>query len=114
MFSGLCDRSNGRLTVESLAGLIGSGAWQMWTVWGDDRSHAWVLTSTYQAPSGIKVWRIEAIVGRKRWMWLHLMDEMIAAAKLNGCEIVECAARPGWRGDIPHLRHTNNFLEARI
>ena len=58
--------------------------------------------------------RIEAIVGRGRKDWLHLMDTLRAEAKAMGCGLIGCNARPGWRNEIPHMRHSTNLLEAPL
>ena len=114
VFRGLAEKSGGRVSVETIARDIASGDLTAWTVWDGQQSLAWVLTQVYTAPTGLKIFRIEGIVGRQRRAWLHLMSEMISAAKLNGCAIVECTARLGWRHEIPYLLHTANHLEAII
>ena len=34
--------------------------------------------------------------------------------KAMGCGLIECNARPGWRNEIPHMRHSTNLLEAPL
>lgn len=115
IFKELADDSSGRVTVETIARDIRSGAWSVWAVDSDDDAAlAWVLTSTYTAPSGLNVFRVEGIVGRERHKWVHLISELREAARRAGCALFECHARRGWRNEIPWLKHTNNFLEARV
>lgn len=115
IFEGLAKRSQGRVSVETIRRDLALGSWRAWAVWdGSNNVAAWVLTSIYEAPTGVKVFRVEGIVGRGRENWLHLIDELRDAARINGCSLFECHARRGWRDEIPWLKHTNNFLEARI
>lgn len=114
IFRGLAEKSNGRVTIGTLQRDIGQGSMRVWCVWDGVETLAWVLTSRYEAPTGIGVFRIDGIVGRQRKRWLHLMAELLDAARLEGCSLIECHARPGWKSEIPHLKHSNNFLEACI
>lgn len=113
LFLPLIRRSAGRLDIASLQRLLHRREWIMWCVMSGTPL-AWVLTSSYEAPSGLRVFRIEGVVGRQRKLWLHLMQELMDAARLNGCALIECHARLGWRGEIPGLAHVANYLEARL
>lgn len=114
IFEVLARKSNGRVSIESMTRDIGRGALTVWAVWDGGTVLAWVLTSIYEAPTGLKVFRIEGIVGRQRKRWLHLMSELLKSAQLSGCELVECTARDGWRDEIPTLKRVGQLLEARI
>ena len=113
-FASLAKRSNGRVTVATLERDIVDGGLRVWAIADGPETLAWLLTSTYRAPTGVQVFRIEAIVGRGRKRWLHLMQELVGHARAMGCSLVECNARPGWRDEIPGLKHSANFLEATL
>lgn len=81
---------------------------QIWVLWDKskhnpvDKYFGVVVTEIIQRKLG-KVCHIYIMTGRQRHKWQHLVSKIEDFAKLEGCQMMELIARPGWK------RILNNF-----
>lgn len=109
----IVNRSGDRYSVASLAQLIVSGEFQLWVI-GDDAVKAVLLTELFFAPSGKKVASIRAATGDGAEGWLHLLPELEAWAKSEGCHCIEAVARKGWARRLTDYKMTHVILEKEL
>lgn len=106
----IVDRSGERYTVASVAELLMRGEFQLWII-GDEAIKGVVLTELFFAPSGKKIMGIRAATGDAAEGWLHLMPELEAWARHEGCHSVEAIARKGWARRLSDYKMTHVILE---
>lgn len=109
----IVNRSGDRYSVAALAQLIVSGEFQLWVI-GDDAVKAVLLTELFFAPSGKKVASIRAATGDGAEGWLHLLPELEAWAKSEGCHCIEAVARKGWARRLTDYKMTHVILEKEL
>ncbi len=109
----IVNRSGDRYSVAALAHLIVSGEFQLWVI-GNDAVKAVLLTELFFAPSGKKVASIRAATGDGAESWLHLLPELEAWAKSEGCHCIEAVARKGWARRLTDYKMTHVILEKEL
>lgn len=88
--------SRGKYNSGSIFHLLLKEQMQLWIAYDKDKIYAVGLSELIKYPLGIKICRVICIVGEQREEWQHLMKDVEAAAKKNGCVDMELWARPGW------------------
>lgn len=106
-------RSGERYSIQSLIELIARGEFQLWVI-GDEHIRGVVLTELFFAPSGKKVASIRAATGDAAEGWLHLLPELEAWAKVEGCHCIEAIARKGWARRLTAYKMTHVVLEKEL
>lgn len=89
------DRSDGRYAIEDIRQFIDSGDMHLWAV-ADTAIRAAIVTQTVIYPRR-KVGLILLLGGCGMRHWLHLIEEMEACFKREGCACLELYGRPGWQ-----------------
>ena len=93
----IAERSNGDMTVESLTLDITHNKKQSYVAQADDgKVMAVAVTEVYEMPSGEKAVYLVGGTGEAREEWQHLITELCARAKANGCVKFKSLCRPGW------------------
>ncbi len=90
------------------------GDWLLLAVIAGERIKAVLAVETYEEVSGLKVASIRFATGEHAHEWVHLIAEIEAWAKANGCGKVEAMARKGWAKRLPDYRMTHVLLEKDI
>lgn len=106
-------RSNGHFTVPKMLERFKSDTWQLWVVWSD-AVIAIGATQLYIEDSGRKVAQVLFATGEHSLSWLHLMDDLKAWAKVEGCVKLEGTWRKGWARRFPDWKMTHVLLETSI
>lgn len=113
MVADACARSRGRFESRHVQVFARSGIWTLWlVVEEEDRKIVFVGGTDFNVyPTGLKTiwWRFGTGEGRENWQ--HLMAEILAWAKLQGCAKGEGVFRRGWRRVFTDWQHTHEFLE---
>lgn len=110
----ICERSGGSVTPESLLAQVESGRWQLWVI-DDGRAVAAVLiTELMIQPSGRKTCAVVALTGSDSLSWLHLLDDLDAWARSEGCTHMQAMARRGWARRMPQWKMTHVMLERSL
>lgn len=102
-----------KLTVEDFGRLIADGSFTLWVVLEDGVLLAVVITEIIQYPQR-RVCRVNACVGEHRQKWIHLLSEIEAWGRANGCAAMEILARKGWARVLPDYQMTHVFLEREL
>lgn len=110
--SAVAARSQGRITADLVKGYAERGKWQLWIAL-DNAGEVCAVggTSIITYDTGLKSLFFHFGTGRKRHGWQHVVDEMVAWGKSQGCNISEGKFRIGWRRVLPGWNHTHEFLE---
>lgn len=87
---------------------------QLWIIHNDDRIVAAVATSI-ETSRTVKFCVIRAIGGRGLRKWLHLIEQIEAWAKDQGCDAVRIYGRKGWER-VLHQRYLQPYtvIERRL
>jgi len=103
------ERSNGEFSIEGIAEKLITGAWQLWVVF--DGEYRAVL-ATEITKEGIA--RIHFATGKGADRWKHLIDDIKAWAKNQGCHRLHMLARKGWARHLPEFKVTHVLLETDL
>lgn len=99
---------------DDLLAELRSGHRQLWVVWGVEKKVlAAVLTRIVQLRSG-RAMQITACGGAGGERWMHLITNIYAHAKAEGCRKVTIEGRPGWERIFKDFRRTRVILEREI
>jgi hypothetical protein len=112
-FVDVASRSRGEYTAPAMAKKITDGDWQLWVIW-DGEVLAVGATELYFALSGDKYCGVRFLTGEHSYKWIHLMGEIEAWAKNEGCKKVQLIARKGWARRMPDYAMTHVMLEKDI
>ena len=91
------ERSTGRLTLESICGMIMGGTWQLWLFLKGGEYKALAITQMTTCSSGVRVLNLIICTGEDRELWEKFIPETLEHfARVEGCKLFETWARPGW------------------
>lgn len=109
-------RSNGRFDVPSTMQMISSGAWQLWAGVEGEKLYAIAVTSIEKFPTGKLACNIVIVTGVERKKWLHLIEDIYAWGKSQGCTLGIMWARKGYvkAKELSEHKMTHVMLERRI
>lgn len=89
------ERSDGKYEVTDILNALLARDMQAWAVTDGEKIDALVLTEIVSYPRQREA-RILACTGSDARQWVHLISDIEAWAKANGCARLEPIARPGW------------------
>lgn len=110
MLSSVVDRSDGRWTLEDMAGRFVRGEWQMWVVY-DGEYRAVLATELFIEASGMKNARVVFCTGIWAKQWVGLIAQIEDWARDMGCRKLEMLARKGWARHLEDYKLTHVQLE---
>lgn len=112
----IVERSHGALSLSGVLERVVSGDWQLWFIDDGTTCHAVMLTELHTQISGRRACLVHALTGENSAGWLHLVGQLEAWARHQGCGVVEMVARKGWsRRLAPHgYRTAHVYLEREI
>ena len=87
--------SDGKYEVLDILSALLARDMQAWAITKGDEIVAIVITEIINYPRK-KECRVLAVDGEGAKEWVHLVSEIEAWAKANGCQSIEPIARPGW------------------
>jgi hypothetical protein len=104
-----------RTPKEALVAQARRGDVQLHLVWDDEAGKALALVGTYLDPEQ-RAMMIRWCTGRHRRRWIHLIADLAAHAKAQGCTALKPVARLGWRRDLEALgfRATHICMEKEL
>lgn len=105
--------SRGKLSLDDIAGFLVAGNFNLWIVLDGSDHLATVITELIQYPQR-RVCRVNCCVGEHRQKWIHLLAEIEAWGRANGCAAMEIIARKGWARVLHEYQPTHVFLERDI
>jgi len=108
--AGVVERSDGRWTIEDIAGRLLQQQWQLWVVW-DGTWRAVLATELCREASGLQVARIVFTTGSGADRWTHLIADIETWAKDQGASKLEMMARKGWARRLPEYKMSHVLLE---
>lgn len=113
--AGACEFSGGKYAAGDILKALLARNMQLWLVVDGDRVAAIVLTEIASYPR-FKVCKLLACTGEARETWTHLIGEIEAWARAQGCAVLESIARPGWERVLKPLGYTRTHvvLEKRL
>lgn len=111
MLERMCKRSNGRYSMPGLLNIIATETWHLWVVYDGQDVQAVIGTELYKDVSGIKCCGIRFCTGRDASAWTHLLGQIEAWARAEGCAKIDMTARKGWAKHLPAFRLTHVMLE---
>ena len=89
--------------------------WQLWIAVDSEGSICAVAgTELVTYPTGLLALVIHFGTGRRREIWQHFMEDVVAWGKSRGCVLAEGAMRRGWRRVLPGWSHTHDFVDRAI
>ncbi len=98
---------------EELEQRIWRGQALLWIVWDGERILAAVVTSLTIA-NDRKLCTIVACGGEHRSRWLHLLEEIEAYARDEGCAAMVIVGRRGWERTLPAYKRRAVILERSL
>ncbi len=113
-FERLVQRSDNRYSMPGLLKLITSGEWLLWLVWDGSVVRAIVATELYFDVAGNKRCAIKFCTGRDAERWVHLLGQIEAYARTEGCTRLDMTARKGWARKLKDYRMTHVLLEKEL
>lgn len=108
--SSVVERSRGQLTAREIIEAFRSGKYQLWLIW-DGQPLAIGATEVIAVASGMKLCLIHFWAGENSLDWLHLIDDLEAWAKHQGCRRMKGYMRKGWAKRLADYRMTHVLLE---
>ena len=114
LVAGVVERSRGRYSNRGVAQHLMSGDWHLWVVGVDGEIRAIVATELYRDVSGIKCCTIRFCTGRGSETWTHLLEQIEAWARADGCVRMDMIARKGWAKRLPDYRLSHVYLEKKL
>jgi hypothetical protein len=85
----------------------------LWIAWNGEKIKAAAVTELGKA-NGEKFCTIVACGGSDRGQWLHLLAELEAYGKAEGCAAMRIYGRRGWLNLLPEYRPTRVLLEKAL
>lgn len=110
MLRSVVERHNGELSMAGILKKIASVEWILWLVVGDGVK-AVLTTELYFDVGGAKRCRIPFCTGENAKTWVHLLTQLEAWARDEGCVKFDMIARKGWARHLPDYRMTHVVLE---
>lgn len=86
---------------------------QLWIVGDGEKILAAILTKIVQLPS-CRCCLISACAGTEGDRWLHLIEEIEAFARFEGCGKVQMEGRIGWERKFPRYKRVRIVLEKEL
>lgn len=111
MIADACARSGGRFETQHVRDFFERGLWQLWLSYDQRDVCALCATEVRRYPTGLQTLVIHIGTGRGLQFMAACMDELLAAAKLNGCTKAEGEFRMGWRRALTGWTHTHDVLD---
>jgi hypothetical protein len=90
-----------------------SGSALLWIAWNGEKIKAAAVTELGQA-NGEKFCTIVACGGHDCTQWLHLLAQLEAYGKHEGCVAMRIYGRRGWLKLLPEYRATRVLLEKKL
>lgn len=106
--------SKGRWTFRSVLDKVNSRDWELLAVVDGAEIKAVLAVNIYNIASGARCCEIPFCVGDASKSWVHLIAEVEAYARRNGCIRMELSARKGWAKRLPDYRIDHVFLEKEL
>lgn len=106
----IVERYQGRFSIPGMLEHFARAEWQLWVVW-DGSVRAIVGTELYREVSGLKCCKIQFATGREAAGWTHLLGQIEAWARDEGCARMDMIARKGWAKHLPEYKMTHIWLE---
>jgi hypothetical protein len=91
-----------RTPKEALIAQAMRGDVDLHLVWDDAAGRALALVGTH-TDRDQKAMMIRWCTGRARRRWLHLVEDLAAHARRQGCTVLKPVARLGWKRDLEAL-----------
>jgi len=104
----------GRLTdfAEVERGVL-AGRALLWIAWNGEKIKAAAVTEL-GIPNGEKFCTVVACGGSERGQWLHLLAQLEAYGKAEGCAAMRIYGRRGWLKLLPDYRPARVLLEKKL
>lgn len=106
----LVEITHGRMSADDLFAFAADGRFQVWAVLEGDAPMAVVTTEIIRYPRR-KTCRIVGCAGHHKEKWIHLLSEIEAWARAEGCAAMEITARKGWAKVLADYKMTGILLE---
>jgi hypothetical protein len=104
----------GRLTdFAQVEHAVHGGSALLWLAWTGEKILAAAVTEISTA-NGEKFCTVVACGGHDRARWLHLLAELEAYGKREGCSAMRIYGRRGWLKLLPEYRTTRVLLEKNL
>lgn len=110
LLSDVVERHRGEMSLAGIAGKLARKEWILWLVW-DGTVRAVLATELYTDVGGMKRCRVPFCTGDSAKQWVHLLSEIEAWARSEGCEKIDMIARKGWARHLADYRMTHVLLE---
>jgi hypothetical protein len=107
------ERHHGELSWQGILHKVASAEWVLWLVW-DGSVRAVLATELYFDVGGMKRCRIPFCTGEGARQWVHLLGQIEAWARDEGCRRLDMIARKGWAKHLPDYRMTHVVLEKEL
>jgi len=91
-----------------------SGRALLWIVHSDGHGIEAATVTRLDLTEHSKVCTILACGGVKRSRWLHLLEEIEAYAKAEGCGSTRLYGRKGWKRALPDYREIGIVMERKL
>lgn len=112
LLADVIERHRGELSFEGIvAKLRTPRGWILWVVAEGSDVKAILATELYFDVGGMKRCRIPFCTGEDAKTWVHLLSEIEAWARENGCSKLDMIARKGWAKHLQDYRMTHVVLE---
>jgi hypothetical protein len=98
---------------EELEQRVWRGQALLWIVWDGERILAAVVT-TISIANDRKLCTIVACGGEQRTRWLHLLEQIEAYARDEGCAAMVIVGRCGWERELPQYKRRSVILERTL
>lgn len=92
----IAEGSGGRLTLESILDAISSGHYRLTVALDGEEVRAAMVWQPIHWKTGLKEFEVVGLTGKGMRDWLHLDNDLRAAAKEMGFGVIRAVARPGW------------------
>lgn len=86
----------------------------LWLIFEERHLLAAFVTEIREYPTGHKIVRVLLLGGEGHERWSHLLAEVEAFARAEGCRGVELVGRPGWARVFPDYRETERVLAKEV
>lgn len=106
--------NDGDESFNSLKGDLFGNCALLWLVIESDQIVGAIATSIFATQKGKKLCRIRACAGRDFGRWKHLISEIEAFAKAEGCTHSRIEGRLGWKKMFPEYKEPYVILERRL
>lgn len=104
------ERARGALTPDEIIEAFRSGRYQLWVIWNGNVL-AVGATEIVAVASGMRLCLVHFLTGEHSLEWLHLLEELEAWAKSQGCSRMKGQMRKGWAKRLPDYHMTHVTLE---